>query len=176
MKNFKVFIAQSLDGFIARKNGEIDWLESLPNPTKEDHGYESFLKKIDTVAMGRKSYEKILSFGIDWPYPNCQTFVVSSNKNFKLNSPKTTVMSSLDKKNITQIKGAAKKDIWLLGGGILINSFIEEGLINELIVSVIPVILGEGIPLFPKASQTQLALKKATTFPTGVVNLTYSLS
>lgn len=79
MKKTKLFIATSIDGYIARKDGTLDWLDAIPNPDQLDYGYYAFYETVDTILMGRKTYEEVLGFGVDWPYPDCKTYVVSSN-------------------------------------------------------------------------------------------------
>ena len=78
-RKLKLYIAASLDGYIARPDGSLDWLEGLPNPKKIDYGYQKFYQSIDMVILGRVTYEEILGFGVDWPYGGCKAWVVSQN-------------------------------------------------------------------------------------------------
>jgi dihydrofolate reductase len=172
----KLYIATSIDGFIARKDGSLDWLEDFPNPDKLDYGYLDFLENIDTIVMGRNTYEAILSFGMDWPYADSKSYVISSKEDFKIETENTYLINTLTKELINQIRTESKKNIWIVGGGKLISSFLNHRAIDELILTIIPTILGDGIPLFPnKPLETQFTLKETQTYKTGVVSLNYLL-
>jgi len=168
----KLFIASSLDGYIARKNGSIDWLESLKNPDNLDHGYGEFINNIDTIIMGRKSYEKIISFGIDWPYPDCKSYIITSQEDYKVSINNCFVKHNPDAEFIDQLRTKSNKNIWVLGGSELIKWFLNHHYVDEMIISIIPVIIGTGIPLFLEGvSENWFNFEKTETFNTGVVNL-----
>ncbi len=174
MTEIKLFIAATIDGFIARDDGSLDWLDSLPNPNKIDHGYAEFYKDIGTVVIGRKTYEEVLGFGVEWPYANCKTYVVTSKDNYRTQTENTEVINSISAQNIEVIKTASAKDIWVVGGGEIITGFLNYNLIDEVILCIIPVILGKGIPLFPNnPRETLFELKKSEQFETGAVALHY---
>lgn len=169
-----LYIATSLDGFIARPDGNIDWLTSMPNPKNEDYGYAELLKSIGTTIMGRKTYQDIIGFGIDWPYIDMNSYVVTSNKDLQIQSPNTFLLTENLNDLIAETKDQSKKDIWLIGGGQLIKSFLDAGLIDKMIITVIPKIIGEGIPLFSETSQeSNWKPVEVKLFDTGVVALTY---
>jgi len=175
MPQIQLFIAHSLDGFIARENGALDWLENRPNPKGLDHGYASFLEEIDSILIGRATYEEILGFGVDWPYPNCKTYVFTQQKDFRPSTANTQVLHTISHKAIADVKAAATKNIWALGGGKLITALLNLGAVDEMTLTVIPVILGKGIPLFPNNPlETELELIEAQSFETGAVNLKYA--
>lgn len=143
----KVFIATSLDGFIADKNGGIEWLETIPEINQIDSGYEAFTKQIDALVMGRATFEKVCSFG-KWPYKKPVLVVSNSIK---------TIPSELKNKvqivngSVSAILSTAHQQGYnnlYIDGGKLIQSFLKEDLIDELIITTIPVLLGEGIRLF----------------------------
>ena len=146
MKTY-VYIAQSLDGFIAKKGGDITWLEEFPNPDGSDFGFSDFMKKIDALLMGRNTYEKVLTFGF-WPYEK-PVYVVSNTikvvpeslkgKVFILSGEILEILESLENKGLKSI---------YVDGGMLIQSFLSEDLIDTMIITTMPVILGEGLPLF----------------------------
>jgi dihydrofolate reductase len=172
----RLYIAQSLDGFIASEDGSIDFLNSVPNPNKEDYGYHEFLEGIDVIVMGRKSYEKILSFDIEWPYPHCQTVILSSQQNLELKSPNTRLISHLDVNALDELREASQKGIWLLGGGEAIKSCLAMKALEEMHLAIMPITLGRGIPLFPKGRvSSQWQLKSSRAYDTGVVMLSYEL-
>jgi len=175
MQKVVLYIAASIDGFIARKNGDLDWLDNLPNPDQIDHGYKDFLATVGTIIMGRATYEKLLSFGLDWMYADKNTYVVTHNKNYVVNTPATFVLAENLPEFIQTTLQTTAKDIWLVGGGELVSYFVQHQLLDRIILSVIPIILGEGIPLFPqKTLATNWQLTHVEHFKsTGVVGLTY---
>jgi len=145
-----VFIAISLDGFIARKGGELDWLDAASATVTEgeDCGYKVFFESIDFLIMGRKTYEKILSFS-NWPYGKKPVIVLSSSNIIIPQHLANTVSYSAETPTglceRLALQGAKRLYV---DGGITIQRFITEGLINDFSITVIPVILGSGIPLF----------------------------
>ena len=169
-----LYIATSLDGFIARPDGNIDWLTSTPSQQTGDYGYAEFLNSIGTTIMGRKTYNEIIGFGVDWPYNGLNSYVVSNDIELKIQSPETYLLTEKINDFIAETKRKANKDIWLIGGGQLITTFINEDLLDKMIIAVIPKIIGAGIPLFAdKPKETNWNLIEAKSFDTGVVNLTY---
>ncbi|KXF80753.1 dihydrofolate reductase family protein [Enterovibrio coralii] len=143
-----VYIATSLDGYIADKNNNLDWLHEIPNPEGSDFGFAAFMDRVDALVMGRNTVEMVLSFDCDWPYPK-PVFVLSNTM--------TTVPAGYEDK-IYLVKGELKDIVSELGakgfknlyidGGLTIQSFLKEDLIDEMIITTIPVVLGGGIPLF----------------------------
>ncbi len=169
-----LYIATSLDGFIARPDGSLDWLTSVPSPDTGDYGYAAFLERIGTTIMGRLTYDEIIGFGVEWPYAGLDTYVATKNSALKIQSPDTYLLTEDLREFVTELKRKAKNDIWLVGGGQLITAFINEGLLDKMIITIIPKIIGEGIPLFAGLSgETSWKLTETQSFDTGVVNLTY---
>jgi dihydrofolate reductase len=145
----KLYIACSLDGFIAREDGSIDWLTEYENNSETDYGYSEFYASIGTVLMGRKTYEQVLGFG-DWPYTEKKTYVFTK-QNEPLRREKGVEFVSVDIGEFAcRLKENTDEDIWLVGGSQLIKAFLEEDLVEDLIVFIVPVILGSGIPLFDR--------------------------
>lgn len=175
MSKIILYIAVSLDGYIAKPDGNIDWLTTFPNPKNGDYGYEELLNSIDTIIMGSKTYNELIGFDIDWPYNNFKTYVISSNENFEIKSSNTSVLNRNFKEFIEEKKKTSSKNIWLVGGSEIIKIFLEENLIDNMIISKIPITIGDGIPLFTKNSkELKFELLDVKTFETGVVNLTYN--
>lgn len=143
----KVFIATSIDGFIADKNGKIDWLHSIPNPEGNDMGYNTFLSEVDALLMGRVTFDTVCSFDIEWPYEK-PVFVLSNqlseipkkyqDKAFLVRGSLTNVLESI------HVQGYMRLHI---DGGSTIQSFLREGLIDSMIITQIPILLGGGTPL-----------------------------
>ncbi len=151
-------------------------MEEIPSPQGYDYGYHRFISGIDVILMGRKSYEKILSFGIDWPYPKCETMVLSSSKNVEVRSLKTQIIDHFDEQFMDELRSISKKGIWLLGGGETVHSCLANGVVEEMELAIIPVILGSGIPLFPQGRvRSKWSLISSEAFDTGVVMLRYAL-
>jgi len=142
-----IYIATSLDGYIARKDGNIDWLMELPNPDKSDYGFSDFMKRIDGLIMGRNTFNLVLKFG-QWPYTK-PVFVLSKtmkeipdemkSKAEPVRGNLNTIVERLNKKGFENL---------YIDGGKTIQSFLKQDLIDEIIITRIPIILGSGIPLF----------------------------
>lgn len=142
-----VYIAQSLDGYIADKNGGIDWLNEIPNPENSDFGFAEFIGKIDAIVMGRNTFETAISFGV-WIYTK-PVYVVSATLNDlpQEYSGKAEILNLKPKQIIETLAKNGMKNLYI-DGGALIQSFLSEDLIDELIITSIPILLGGGIPLF----------------------------
>ncbi|RNI14651.1 dihydrofolate reductase [Methanohalophilus sp. RSK] len=153
-----LYIAMSLDGYIARKNGDVDWLEgdgSEPNADFVDSGYDKFYGSIDTVIMGRKTYDQILTFG-EYPYKGTKGYVYTSEK--MDNNEEVEFTDENVEDLIGKLKDENGKDIWLIGGAGIIDDFMKKDLIDEYLIAVMSCILGEGIPLF-KDNNPEIKLK-----------------
>ncbi len=174
MSRIKLYIATTIDGYIARENNSLDWLYELPQIEGEDYGYANFYSGIDVVVLGRTTYEEILGFGVDWPYSDSKCFVITSNKNYQVTTENTEVMNSIDKSKIDKIRSASNKGVWIVGGGPVIQGFLNEASIDEMLLTIIPRLLGRGKRLFPEGSfESKFELLESKSFETGVVNLTY---
>jgi dihydrofolate reductase len=169
-----LYIATTIDGYIARPDGNIDWLTSFPPPESGDYGYAALLESIGTIVMGRRTYEDILGFGIEWPYTGFTTYVVTHNKEYTASTPQTFIINEDAVGALRSIKHTAEKDIWIVGGGALIQSLLNDRLIDAMIISVVPKIIGDGIRLFPAPSEeSQWRLTHTQSFNTGIANLLY---
>ncbi|WP_066894428.1 dihydrofolate reductase family protein [Clostridium nigeriense] len=165
-----LYIAVSLDNYIARENGEVDWLMGDGSNPEEDNGYEDFYKNIDVVIMGKSTYDQVMDWG-DYPYKNCESYVytrkeVKNNKYVKFTNESPN-------KLISKLKGKQGKDIWIVGGADIVDLFLKEDLIDEFIIATIPTILGKGIPLFKENNnEIKLKLKESKIFD-GIVQNHY---
>jgi dihydrofolate reductase len=147
-KRNMVFIATSLDGYIADKEGGLDWLFSIPNPQQIDMGYNAFINQIDAIVMGRKTFETVCGFECPWPYTK-PVFVLS--KSIKSVADTYADKVELVSGNLNEVvKSLHQKGHQRLyvDGGSTIQSFLQEDLIDDLILTTIPVLLGGGSPLF----------------------------
>ncbi len=158
-----VFIGASLDGYIADKNGGLDWLDMIPNPANEALGYVEFTKDIDALVMGRTTFETVLGFDVDWPYQK-PVFVLSKTLNSIPESHKGKaflVKGSLPEV-LEQIHQRGYYRLYI-DGGKTIQSFLKEDLIDEIIITTIPILLGGEYPLFsehPKELEFELIASK----------------
>lgn len=172
-----LYIACSLDGFIAKPDGNLDWLTSVPDPQTGDYGYAALLERINTIIMGRKTYDIVLGLSAEWFYDGFNTYVVTTNENLEIKSPDTCLLTENIKGFVEELKRTSEKDIWLVGGGELNTMFINEGLLDEMIITIIPKMIGDGIRLFAgHPAETSWRLISTQSFDTGLVNLTYEKS
>jgi len=147
MKNI-VFLGKSIDNYIAGKNGELDWLDMIPNPDQLDMGYNDLMNAIDAIVMGSASFKTVLGFGIDWPYTK-PVFVLSrSIKEIPVNlEDKVTLIQGKERDVLDTIQNQGYKTLYIDGGNVIQN-FLKQDLIDELRLTTVPIILGDGIPLF----------------------------
>ena len=173
-----VYIATSLDGYIARKNGDIDWLDQANTvvPEGEDCGFFSFMNSIDVLIMGRKTYEKVLSFGT-WPYGEKKVIILSRNNVEIPSKLQRTVSYSAEspKYLCKKLISEGRKRLYI-DGGMTIQSFLKENLIKEITITTIPIIIGNGISLFSKLPN-DIKLKHINTkvYEFGFVQSTYKI-
>ncbi len=173
MRNSVLYIAISIDGYVADINGGVDWL-SGENPEMNDpSGYENFINSIDTVLLGHKTYHQIATeLAIDtWPYKGMQSYVFTS-KNLK-NEDEISFVNENVGDLINKLKKEDGKDIWICGGAGIVNQAIKSNAIDKYIISVIPTILGDGIPLFEKGIDTTNLKLVNTSSYNGIVELSY---
>ena len=169
-----VYVATSADGFLARRNGSVDWLE---NPQlKGDYGMRAFYRSVDTCIMGRKTYDHAVKFGMADGYSGKRNYVFS-RKLKAAASPKVSVVGDDVAAMVDRLRNEKGKHIWLVGGAKLISSFLDAGAVDEFILTVIPHIIGEGIPLIaPRRRDLPLKLLASKAFTDGVVQLRYAVA
>lgn len=148
MRKVILYIAASLDNYIARTDGNVEWLSApellLPG---EDYGYKDFYGSIDTTLMGHRTYQAIQGFEVPFPYPGKTNYVFTRSEAPAGNGDVTFITGDVAA-FVGTLKEMPGRDIWLVGGGQLNTIMLEKGLIDRMILTLIPVILGEGIPLF----------------------------
>lgn len=165
-----LYIAMSLDGYIAKTNGDMRWLHE--KVAKSDVGYHDFYKSVDTIVMGRMTYDKILDFG-PWPYQDKECFVFSHTKECQ---DEHVHFTSMDVDLFTKALLAKEgKNIWLVGGAAMIDHFIKNKLVDHVCVTVIPTVLGDGLSLFQKGHpEMHLKLLKTLQYE-DIVQLDYEV-
>lgn len=171
-----VFIATSIDGFIAREDGDVQWLDdpAYTQDKNEDFGYLSFIESIDTLVMGRHSFEKVLSFGT-WPYEKMPVVMLSSQD---LQPPpelrdKVRVANSEPQALVAELEAAGFKHLYI-DGGETVRRFLRAGLIDDITITRIPILLGTGIPLFGSGTpEVRLDLLNSHPYENGFVQVKY---
>jgi len=169
MRNILLNLATSLDMLIEGPHGEYDWCF-----TDQDYGMKHFLRRVDTIFVGRKCYELMLRMGDQNSFPNVRHYVFS-NTLTEVDSRFTLITGDIETQ-VRALKDAPGEDIWLFGGAGLTASLVNLGLVDELMVSVHPLVLGQGKPLFAGiAGRVHLTLKGTQTYSSGLVQLVYTL-
>ena len=167
MRKIILFIASSLDGYIAKTDGDVGWL-----PVSGSSGYDNFYKSIDTVIMGKTTYDQVLTFGA-YPYQDKKSYVFTRNSDQKKDEHINFVNDV--KKLAENLLSNPGMNIWLVGGSKIISNFMNLGFVDEIIISIIPVVLGNGIPLFTDIQkETKFELIKTTDYDT-LVELHYKI-
>lgn len=173
MRKVKLYIGISLDGRIAKPDGNLDWLHAVSNPQNTDHGYAEFISSIDTTLMGNHTYREVLSFGVEWPYAGKTNYVFTRQANMQDNEQVQFITGDIPG-FVSSLKAQEGKDIWLIGGGEVNTLLLNAGLIDEMQVFVMPVVIGKGIAVFEgDVIETHLKLKDVLKYSSGAVRLTY---
>lgn len=166
-----VYIATSIDGYIARKDGNLDWLQ-YGHTGDEDYGFKKFINSIDALILGRNTYQVVSDFD-EWPYKEKRVIVLSNTlkavrKEAELFCGELSeLLSKLHSENI--------KHVWV-DGGLTASKFLEAGLVNELTISIIAMVLGSGIPLFSIMNREhKCRLVTSQAYPSGLVQLKYEV-
>ena len=174
-----VYIATSADGYIARPDGDVEWLNRRPR--KFDYGMRRFYSSIDTLLFGRKTYDWVLDYYKKQKQrPKFDTKVknyVFSRKPPKSKHPDVEFVSGPIKAFSRRLRASPGKHIWMMGGGELIASFLDAGEIDEFEIHVIPNFIGEGIPLLaPRHRDVPLHLRSVRRYPDGVIRVRYRVA
>ena len=169
-----LYISMSLDGYIASKDNSLEFL-SIVEKQGEDYGYNDFVKSVDTVIIGRKTYEKVIDMGYEYPHKDKDVYIITRSEkpsigNFKFYAGELTQL-------VKKLKTNSGKNIYCDGGAEIANELIKNNLIDEFIISVIPILLGEGIRLFKdNRPEQKLELISAEQFDKGLTQLHYKLA
>lgn len=169
MRRVRYSVAASVDGFIATSDGGYDWIPS--DPTID---FGAFLAQIDTLLMGRGTYETVMEGG-GLSFAGERDLYVFSRSLPLASVPKGTLVSSDATDFVRQLRRRKGKDLWLFGGGQLFASLLQAGLVDTVEVAIVPVLLGDGIPLLPIPYRIPLHLGRTEAFPSGIVLNRYEL-
>lgn len=174
---FSVFIATSLDGYIARKDGRLDWLPGSDGGAMgEDHGYEDFFASVDTLVMGRNTYETVLGFK-EWPYRGKRVIVLSRGypNSLKPLADGVEGISAAPRDLAHQLEASGASHVYV-DGGKTIQGFLDAGLIHDMTITRVPVLIGEGIPLFgPLARDIRLVHQETRAWGSGLAQGRYTV-
>lgn len=171
MRKSVVYIACSLDGFIAKPNDDLSFL-SIVAKEGEDYGYYDFLKSVDTVVVGRKTYDWVMTQVTEFPHANLDTYVITRTPRASIG--KTNFYTGDLKELLLRLKAQEGKNIFVDGGAKIVNELLNHNLIDELIISIIPVLLGSGVRLFKEGLLEQrLDFISTKCYDTGLVQLHY---
>ncbi len=169
-----VFVGTSVDGFIARPNGDLDF---LPAGGGEPHGYDEFMASVDALVIGRKTFETVLNFAV-WPYGNKRVVVLSSRP-VDLSAARGAVLEQMagpPAEIVSKLAASGAHNLYV-DGGITIQGFLRAGLVRRLIITRVPVLIGDGIPLFGALTR-DLRLRHVATqhYPSGLVKSDYHVA
>ncbi len=168
-----LYISCSLDGFIAKPNDDLDFL-SIVQREGEDYGYYDFIKTVDTVIVGRRTYDWVINQGVDFPHLDKESYIIT--RQVKPSKGKLTFFNGDLKELVLELKAKKGKNIFCDGGSEIVNQLLSENLIDELILSVIPIIVGDGVKLFKEGIPGQeLQLVSAKSYDSGLVQLHYNV-
>ena len=171
MPEIVYYVAASLDGYIAAPDGNVDWLTPYFTPEGEKN-YNDFYASTDALLLGRRTYQQILGFGT-WPYPGKPAFVLARTATKAINDD-ITITTKTPADIAAELSARNLRRTWLVGGAQLASAFRSEGLISEYIINVIPMLLGNGVPLLtPPSPVERLRLTGTTQLPLGIVQLRY---
>jgi dihydrofolate reductase len=170
--HISVYIAMSIDGYIARKDGGIEWLERGEHVPGEDYGHKKFVESIDALVLGRNTYEVVSGFG-QWPYSGKRVIVLSGTL------PKVREEAELYCGELAPLASKLHlegiKHVWV-DGGLTVSKFLEAGLVDDITITIIPVVLGSGIPLFtPIHNERKCRLLSTHSYSSGLVQLQYEV-
>lgn len=174
MRKVSLYIAASLDGYIARANGAFDWLP--PITPAEDYGYADFFARVDTVLLGRKTYE--VSRALGGQLYEGRRCVVFTRTPIAWRDPHAEFVSDEVAEFVRGLRAEPGRDIWLVGGAQIVADCLAGRVVDEIILTTVPVLLGDGIPLFLHGARGDQALKLrgARSFSTGLVQATYDVT
>jgi dihydrofolate reductase len=168
-----VFVGASVDGFIARRDGRLDWLPAEPEP----HGYEEFVATVDAHVIGRNTFETVLGFGGPWPYGKKRVVVLSSRP-LDLSAARGGVVEQMGgppEEIVSRLEASGARHLYV-DGGDTVQRFLRAGLVDRLVITRVPVLIGEGIPLFGSLPRDVRLRHVATrSFPSGLVQTEYEV-
>jgi dihydrofolate reductase len=176
MTRTQYYVAASIDGYIADAEGRLEWLFQFNDVEGVDAHYKAFLAGVGALAMGAATYEFIVAMGEPWPYAGLPTWVFTHRELPVIaGADLRFTAEDVEAVHAEMVRAAAGKHIWLVGGGHLVAQFARRGLLDEILLGVVPVVLGAGTPLLPAAVPGPLELTGVERFPRGMIELRYAV-
>jgi len=174
MRKIKLYIAASMDGYIADPDGGLDWLSGYPITPELNYGYDEFFNSVDSVIMGGRTYRDILNMDVIYPYKDKTSYIITRNKDSHTSLNNVQFLSDNIIETISSLKEQQGKDIWLVGGGEIISILLDNNLVDEMTITHIPKILGDGISLFPKMKvESNWKSLNSQSYSNGVLSIEY---
>ena len=175
MRKIILYTAASLNGLIAGRDGDVTWLDLIPNPNNDDYGYNKFLKSIDTTIQGYNTYHQIIGWDIEFPYKGKKNYVLTNREDIA-DTESVVFIKENHLDFIRNLKGTVGPDIWLIGGGTTNTFLFNNNLIDEVRLFIMPIVLNEGIGLFENMPETTKLMRTGLTeYESGVVEIIYSV-
>jgi dihydrofolate reductase len=169
-----LYISCSLDGYLAGPENDLSFLEKV-HIEGEDYGYTTFVDGVDSVIVGRKTYQWVIDQGFEYPHADKETYIITRND--RESEGKRHFYSGDLKQLVAELKNRSSKDIYCDGGAEIVNLMLKQNLIDEIILSVVPVILGDGTPLFKNGiPKSELTLLNSQSYASGLVQLHYQIN
>jgi dihydrofolate reductase len=169
-----LYISCSLDGYLAGPENDLSFLEKV-HIEGEDYGYTTFVDGVDSVIVGRKTYQWVIDQGFEYPHADKETYIITRND--RESEGKRHFYSGDLKQLVAELKNRSSKDIYCDGGAEIVNLMLKQNLIDEIILSVVPVILGDGTPLFKNGiPKSELTLLNSKSYASGLVQLHYQIN
>jgi dihydrofolate reductase len=176
MSKTQYYVAASLDGFIADANGRLEWLFQWNGAEGVREHYDAFMSRVGALAMGAATYEFLVARDEPWPYGDLPTWVFTHRALPEISGANLLfTRADPSEAHAEMLTASGGRNVWLIGGGNLAAQFVTRGLLDELWLSVVPVVLGAGAPLLPAPLLRPLQLAQVTRFGGGLVELRYSL-
>jgi dihydrofolate reductase len=175
MSRIRYYVAASADGYIADRDNDLGWLMAFGFEQFQAH-YDAFMADVGALVMGAATYEFILREESGWSYAQRPTWVFTHRRQPRIDGADLRfVQGDVAAEHPRIVESAGGKDVWLVGGGAVAAQFADAGLVDELLVTYLPVVLGGGFPVLPVARQLGLRLEGTTPFPDGAVEFAYAI-
>lgn len=173
MRKLILYIATSIDGMIAGEKDDLSWLDNYPNPRQTDYGYNQFYESVDTLLMGGNTFRAVANLSDSWPYPDKHTYLITRTEK-NLTIPNISILGENWINEIKNIKAQNGGAIWLVGGSLLVKELLKHDLIDKMIISQFPILLGKGTRLFYTGfNYSSWEMSKGRFFTNGVIQAEY---
>lgn len=174
MGKWIVYVTASLDGYIARRKGWLNRLKEVQECNELDYSYDGFIDSIDTILLGKNTYTQILKSHTEWPYKDFTTYVMSRDPDLEITTPNTHGINGLSPETVEKLHVKSKKNIWILWWWVVISQCLDLGVVDEMVISMVPILLWKWTPLFTGMNkEIWLTLVKTELLDSGTIMLHY---